>query len=163
MAKSGAKEAAPTKGRRSPGGKTYQKYQPHYADAARIMCRGGAIDTDLAAAFGVDVRTIVRWKGAQPDFAAALDAGKPVADEMVRRALFERACGYSHPAVKHFVVDGRVETVNYVEHYAPDTGACAFWLKNRQPKEWRDKHELDVPGLGDLAEALQLARKRVGG
>ena len=26
-----------------------------------------------------------------------------------------------------------------VEHYPPDTTACIFWLKNRQPGRWRDR------------------------
>lgn len=141
--------------------KTYTRYKESFAETARLLCRGGAIDADLATAFNVDTRTIDRWKTAHPEFAAALDAGKPVADEMVQRSLFERACGYEHRAQKFFVIDGKVVTVDYIERYAPDTGACAFWLKNRDPKNWRDKHELDVPGLGDLADALEAATRRV--
>jgi hypothetical protein len=29
-----------------------------------------------------------------------------------------------------------------VEHYPPDTTACIFWLKNRQPQRWRDRVEV---------------------
>jgi hypothetical protein len=43
---------------------------------------------------------------------------------------------------------------------APDTTACIFWLKNRKPKEWRDKSELEVPGLASLADVIAKARKR---
>jgi hypothetical protein len=31
--------------------------------------------------------------------------------------------------------------VPYTERYPPDTAAAIFWLKNRQPKHWRDKVE----------------------
>ena len=27
------------------------------------------------------------------------------------------------------------------KHYPPDVTACIFWLKNRCPDEWRDRHE----------------------
>lgn len=55
-------------------------------------------------------------------------------------ALFQRAVGYSHPAVKFFFDKdaGRVVSQKYTEHYPPDTGACVMWLKNRQPKHWRE-------------------------
>ncbi len=29
---------------------------------------------------------------------------------------------------------------------SPDTTAQIFWLKNRKPKEWRDKKETEVTG-----------------
>ena len=28
----------------------------------------------------------------------------------------------------------------------PDTTALIFWLKNRRPQEWRDKHEQEITG-----------------
>lgn len=158
MAEKGKK--APPKRGRPPAGRGYRE---SYVPAARLMCRGGAIDADLAKAFGVNVSTVERWKKAHPDFNDACTAGKAIADELVERSLFERATGYAMPAQKFFQHEGTVIVQDYTERYPPDTVACIFWLKNRQPKLWRDKHELDVPGLGDLAEALQAARKRVNG
>jgi hypothetical protein len=35
--------------------------------------------------------------------------------------------------------DSKVIRVEIVEHYPPDTTACIFWLKNRQPGRWRDR------------------------
>ena len=29
----------------------------------------------------------------------------------------------------------------YVEHYPPDTAAASLWLRNRQPKLWRERSE----------------------
>jgi hypothetical protein len=31
-----------------------------------------------------------------------------------------------------------------VKHYPPDPTSMIFWLKNRQPQKWRDKHDLDI-------------------
>jgi hypothetical protein len=37
------------------------------------------------------------------------------------------------------------------KHVPPDTAACIFWLKNRRPALWRDRHEIDhkVPPRSD--------------
>lgn len=61
------------------------------------------------------------------------------------KALFHRAKGYSHPAFKIFNANGAPLVVPYTEQYPPDTGADAFWLKNRRPNEWRDR--LDALGM----------------
>ena len=34
--------------------------------------------------------------------------------------------------------------VPVMEHCPPDPTACIFWLKNRKPKDWKDKRELDI-------------------
>jgi hypothetical protein len=48
------------------------------------------------------------------------------------------------------------------KHYPPDTTACIFWLKNRKPKEWRDRAELatDQEIAGVPNEMLEEFRKR---
>jgi hypothetical protein len=38
--------------------------------------------------------------------------------------------------------DGVVTQVKYRQHVPPDTTACIFWLKNRRPDLWRDRHEI---------------------
>jgi hypothetical protein len=47
--------------------------------------------------------------------------------------------GYSHEVEKPMVIDKEVRIVTYTERMPPDTTACIFWLKNRNPEEWRDK------------------------
>ena len=36
----------------------------------------------------------------------------------------------------------------YIKHYAPDTTAIIYWLKNRQPQNWRDTREIEMTGAG---------------
>jgi len=94
----------------------------------------------LARAFKVDPTTIDCWKMQYPEFSRALKAGKEPADERVRRSLYQRAIGYSYDAVKVFLDPDTKKPIYapYREHVHADTTACIFWLKNRQPKEWRD-------------------------
>ncbi len=113
--------------------------------AMRIMelAVKGATDDEIAANIGVSVRTLNNWKGKHAGFVEALNDAKSVADELVEAALFSRAIGYNHPAVKFFwdAKNGDIKSKAYIERHAPDTTACIFWLKNRQPGAWRDAHK----------------------
>ena len=42
-------------------------------------------------------------------------------------SLYNKAMGFEHEG----------------QFYPPDSTAMIFWLKNRQPKRWRDKKEVD--------------------
>jgi hypothetical protein len=55
--------------------------------------------------------------------------------------LYERANGYECQETKAFVIEGKIETVNIVKCYPPDTTACMAWLNNRKPEDWRYKKE----------------------
>lgn len=120
------------------------KYDPKYAAIARKACETGMTDVELADLLEVTTRTLSRWKLEHEDFCLALKAGKAVADDRVERCLFQKAVGYRSQAVKVFMPAGAEEPVYapYEEEHAPDTTAAIFWLKNRRPKEWRDRQEV---------------------
>ena len=40
------------------------------------------------------------------------------------------------------------------KHYPPDSTAAIFWLKNRQPKVWRDRVEQKVVLSEDFDEVM---------
>lgn len=119
-------------------------YKPEFAVQAVKLCELGATDVDLADFFGVDVRTVYRWKLNNPEFCQALKSGKEAADERVERSLYHKAVGYTHDAVKIFMPANAAAPVYapYREHVPPDTTAGIFWLKNRRPDMWRDKTEV---------------------
>lgn len=77
-------------------------------------------------------------------FRGAIKAERAVADDRVERSLYQRALGYERDAVKVFLPAGSEKPIYafYKEHVPPDTTAMIFWLKNRRPAEWRDKHEV---------------------
>jgi len=121
-------------------------YRPEFAEQARKLCEMGATDWDLAQFFEVNTTTIWRWSQVHDEFCNALKAGKEAADERVARSLYHKAIGYSREAVKIMQYEGAVIEQPYVEHTAPDTTAAIFWLKNRRPKEWRDKTDVEMTG-----------------
>lgn len=119
------------------------KYKEEFAKQAEKICLLGATDEFLADYFDVEVSTLNNWKKAHPEFLESLKKGKADADLKVAESLFGRAVGYSHPEEKVFNNQGEILTHNTVKHYAPDPTAAIFWLKNRQPKQWRDKQDID--------------------
>lgn len=109
-----------------------------------VMATKGATDVEMAEVAGVGISTFMAWKGRHESFREALKDAKEIADMFVEASLYRRATGYSHPAIKFFCYEGVIQTEEYIEHYPPDSTACIFWLKNRQPKRWREKHEIQI-------------------
>lgn len=141
------------KSRRS-GGRP-SSFKTEYIELAKHFALLGATDKQMADAFGVAESTFHKWKIDYPELSESLKEGKLQADAMVSKSLYHRALGYSHEAVKIMTVAGAVEKVKYIEHYPPDTTACIFWLKNRQPEIWRDKPESELgDGLTDVIGKL---------
>jgi hypothetical protein len=118
-------------------------FKEEFIEQAEKLCRLGATDVEMADFFGVTEQTLNNWKKTHPEFFESLKRGKLEADANVADRLYKRAMGYTHEAVKIFAnpTTGDEKLVPFVEHYAPDTTACIFWLKNRQPDKWRDKTE----------------------
>ena len=136
-------------------------YDPDgHPKAARLLVGNGKTMIDLAQEFGVNPSTITEWKNNHPDFSAAITLGKEDQIKAVERALFQRATGFTCPAVKIMAVSqgagmpSSVETIPYTEHYPPDTEAMKFFLKNKNPAEWADKQQLEHSGKMTLEQIL---------
>jgi hypothetical protein len=154
-AKKSAKQKAPGKAGRP------SNYRPEFAELARRACAMfGATDPQLAELLGVAERSIRNWREKHPDFADACESGKAFADEQVERRLYEKATGYEQETVKILQHQGSPVIVPYREKFAPDTTACIFWLKNRQPTRWRDRVEMQHSGEISIAETLRQRRER---
>lgn len=124
------------------------KYKPEFDEQARKLALLGLTDVEMATFFEVSQPTFDAWKREHPGFLLSLTRGKTLADAEVAASMYERARGYSHDAVKIFMPAGATEPVYapYTEHYPPDTAAASLWLRNRQPKQWRDKTDVGISG-----------------
>lgn len=150
-------------------------YMPSYDRQAYRLCLLGATDAEMAEFFGVAESTINLWKRNYITFSESIKAGKVDADARAASSLFKRATGYRYEEVKTKAVrpmsesDGDVgiqaagdesllvvEVVTTVKEVPPDTGAAFIWLKNRRPKDWRDKQEIEVSSKVDQALLQQL-------
>lgn len=139
------------------------KYKEEYAEQAYKLCLLGATDAKLADFFEVDLSTISNWKNQHIEFLESLKRGKYAADAEIADALYNRAKGMTiieQQAIKlttkaqgvdkdgnptrAFGQTERIEIVELSREIPPDTTSIIFWLKNRQPKEWRDKVEIET-------------------
>lgn len=112
----------------------------------QILCMAlkSFTDVEMADILNITTSTLDNWKKKYSKFFASTKDMKAEADKSVVKSLHERAMGYEHEEDKIFCnADGDVTTVKTVKHYPPDPASMIFWLKNRQPKEWRDKHDVD--------------------
>ena len=139
-------------------GEKNSKYKPEYDEQAYKLCLLGAIDEQLADFFGVTETTINNWKIGHPSFLESLKRGKMLADADIAHSLYQRAKGYSCIETKIATHEGRItDKVNVVKNYPPDATSAIFFLKNRQPKMWRDKTESVVTLHDDFDSLLDEA------
>ena len=109
--------------------------------------RDGLTDKQIAENIGVAYSTFRDWIKRFPALSAPLKKGKEVVDRQVENALLKRALGYEYVETTKELTDlGLTVTKQVTKQVAPDTTAQIFWLKNRKPKEWRDKKETEVTG-----------------
>lgn len=123
-----------------------RKYRIAYDKVVRNMRLAGFTVEEICLALGVKPRSINRWKNDYPSFKKAWKSGGKLADARVARAMFKRAIGYKHPAMKIFNGQAGVVQVPYTERYPPDTGAGIFWMTNRQGELWKSTSKQELTG-----------------
>ena len=127
-------------------------YRSDYCELARNYCLLGATNPDLAGFFGVTTRTVDNWIATHPEFATAVREARAVADARVARCLYERAVGYEHTAEHTVWHLGKERAVTNTVRHPPDTRACIFWLRNRQPRFWSGRAATaEVDTVDDIA------------
>jgi len=125
------------------------KYNPEtHLIIVQALAKRGLTIVQLAETLDVSPSTMNKWMVEHSEFSEAIKEARDISDDSVEASLFQRATGYSAKAVKVFLPSGSTEPVYapYIEHYAPDPTSMIFWLKNRKPKEWRDKQEVEHSG-----------------
>lgn len=141
-------------------------YGPDKVVAVKEMAQLGATDYQMALIFGISPQTFYLWQREHPEFSEALKLGKELPDERVKRSLYHKAVGYTfHSEKLFFNKDADVEAgeeqvvrVQTIEHVPPSDTAAIFWLKNRDPANWRENH--NAPGDQTSAD-LQTAQAQL--
>ena len=112
--------------------------------------RAGLTDEQIANNIGIAPKTLYRWKNKYSQICHSLKKGKEIVDYEAENALLKRALGYEIEEVKTYMEDAgdrqRKRIEKTIKHIPPDVTTCIFWLKNRKPKEWRDKQEIKQKG-----------------
>ena len=128
-----------------------QKYDPNtFPLLAEQYAREGLIDTEIAEKLGISTASFYLYQNKNLEFLEAIKRGKAPVDVRVENALLKRAEGFTYEEViKELLIqeDGtaKVKSIRTVKKVIPpETGAIAFWLKNRQSAKWRDRANLDI-------------------
>lgn len=131
------------------------KYEEWLTDDGLLRISGWARDgltyQQIADNMHINVTTLRDWRKAYPSIDSALKESADIADRHVENALYKRALGYTYDEVtqelhynKETGEEQFVETRRVTKQVLPDVTAQIYWLKNRKPKEWRDKREDDT-------------------
>lgn len=105
--------------------------------------RNGLTIEQVAKNLGVAAGTMYEYQKKYPELSEVLKENREAADMAVENALHKKA------------MEG-------------DNTAMIFWLKNRQPKRWRDKQESEIYGNVNLSamtveQAEDLIKSFLGG
>ncbi|MDO5716389.1 MAG: helix-turn-helix domain-containing protein [Tissierellia bacterium] len=121
--------------------------------------RKGLSMEQIAQNCGVVRKTLYVWQKKYPEIEEALDRGKEVVDLEIENAMYKSAMGYYVNEEKMIVEekDGIVQRrqERYKRYIKPEVAAQIFWLKNRNPEEWREKVQVeDTTALERAKEIL---------
>ncbi len=145
---------------------SYDDRWEFYCHLAYTTCaETGATGHQLAKIMGISVSCYDRWHLNYPEFNRSIRLGRQKWDtENIQKSLRIKALGreYTEVEYKHIPIkdeNGRIidtqkipvkETTKLI---SPDTGACIFWLCNRNPKEWKRNLDIKLNGRVDHRHA----------
>jgi transposase-like protein len=139
------------------------KYDPEtHPKTVEALAKAGLGNESIAQALNIAESTLYVWKKQYSEFSEALKSGKEWPDDLVEAALFQRATGYSYPAVKIFMPAGAEKPVyaKYTEHVPPDPNAAEFWLTNRRKTKWAHKQQITGEGGAPLSLTIEYVSKK---
>ena len=146
-----------TKVMKNPEGRP-TKYLPIYNNIVKNLATKGLIDKEICEVLLITEPTFIKWKRDYPEFFKAYKEGKESPIQEVANALRKKAIGctveeriYEPKMIKRngklIPSKHRVTLIRKVKkELPPDAGACALYLKNRDPDNWRDKQEIEHSG-----------------
>lgn len=144
--------------KRKNGGRP-SKYETNvkpYLKQIEQWVRNGLTEEEIAKKCNVAYSTFREYKKQFSALADALKSNRELADLEVEASLFKRATGYEYDEVTKELIDGELVVTKVVtKQMAPDTTAQIYWLKNRLPHIYRDRHEINHTGSMDINNPLK--------
>ena len=132
--------------------------------------RDGLTNEQIAENLGIGKTTFYKMIKEHSELSEHLKKGKEVIDYEVENALLKRALGYkyeekTYESIYNKELDMYTEklTKRITKQVAPDTTALIFWLKNRKPKQWRDKVDIEGESNKETLDKLDEVLKGLGG
>lgn len=148
---------------------------------AQDYARQGLNDKQIAAKLGISISTYYQYQVDHSDFSDAIKKGKSPVDVMVENAFLKRALGFEYEEIhteyrlkdKKKAAKKKGEKEKEEEPKAvptiikkikkfipPDVAAGFIWMKNRRSHLWKDKHEIDIPGVMKIQIISKIPRSK---
>lgn len=140
------------------------KYETHVKPRLteiEMWLKKGLSEEQIYTNLGVGKTSWHNYKNKYPELVETLKNGKEVQILEVENALYKNATGYYYyvdEAVKVKLGDGKedVRVVRLQKFKPPETGAIAFFLKNKAPDRYSDNPQM----LEIKREELELRKKQ---
>lgn len=130
--------------------------------------RNGATDEEVAEKLNISKTTLYKYVEEHFELSELRKRSKEIIDSEVEEALLKKSLGFTQTVKKAFKVkhvkyndngkriseDEEVVQADEEVYVAPSDTAMIFWLKNRQPELWKDKHEVEHSGSLKLEDIL---------
>lgn len=95
----------------------------------------------------ISTSTLCVWQHKYPEIDKALKECGEVVDRKVEKSLLKRSLGFNYKEKKTTTkIVGGVEVVKkeeFEKYMPPDVTACAIWLNNRKPQQFRRNHNVE--------------------
>ena len=127
--------------------------------------KAGATEKEIADALGISYSSFRGYKKKYPELEGVLMSNKFIPNMKALGSFFKRVEGYEYEEVtKEPGKDGKLVVTKKVKKVMPpDVEAGKFWLKNRMPEEFKDKHDLQHSVIEEEQSKLdELVRQMVG-
>ena len=135
------KKPAPKKGKA--GAQT--KYNPLYHPTMiRLAAQTGLINDEIAKEIGICKKTLHLWKNKYPEVDEALARGKEEPNKTIEQDAFDCAHGYYFDEEQVYFYRGHMKRVKVRKYAQKNPVSVMFWLKNRMPEKYKDRHEVDI-------------------
>lgn len=121
----------------------------------RGWARKGLTNDQIAENMGIDRATLYKWAQKYVDFSDALKSTKEITVYEVENALYKAALGYFvEETITTVTSTGKSHTEIRKKWIAPNTTAQIFYLKNKDPENWRERNDITLSESNGVLESL---------
>lgn len=134
-----------------------KKTQDHYEITPKLLKKverlaaQGLTIVQIAHCIGWSEETIHAKKKKHSEFSESIGRGQSKGIQIVTNSLIKKAKGFNYKEIHEEArldTDGKVTKHKKVikKKVPPDTNAQIFYLKNRDPQNWRDRQDHNISG-----------------
>lgn len=121
----------------------------------RGWARKGLTNEQIAENMGINRDTLYDWQKKYPEFSDALKSTKEITVFEVENALYKAALGYYvEESITTVTATGKAHTEIRKKWIPPNTTAQIFYLKNKDPENWRERNDITLSESNGVLESL---------